>query len=289
MTGRQYQVAISFAGEQRSYAEAPARQLSQYGIAYFYDGGNEVALWGKNLAEEFQRIYSTGSHYVLMLISEPYITKQWCRHERRSAISEALGRDIEFILPVRFDEAWPQGIPTDVQYVSGTEKTPPEVAAMIAQKLGLSLYSSKASEVPPPNAVSWLGDAAFDYESFNGRYVIGKAEYAFETVWTNAGPDSIHTYNNGANINGVAVAHGIDAVGNLKDASALDFSSRVRTADAGNIVVFRNQSGVYAALKIESVRVRSGTIPAELRFWYAINREGGTDFRDYAIFDQQLR
>lgn len=285
MTGRQYQVAISFAGEQRVYAEALARYLSQYGIAYFYDAENEVSLWGRNLAEEFQKIYSSRSQYVLMLISEYYISKQWCRHERRSAISEALGRDREFILPVRFDQAWPEGIPTDVQYVNGAEKTPPEVAAMIAQKLGLSLYTKKASDIPPPNAVSWMGTVAFDYESFNGRYVIGEAEYAFETAWTTAGTGSIYAYNDGANINGVALAHGVKSIGDLEDASTLDFSSRVRKANIGSIVVFRNQNGLYAALKIEGLSLRSGANRPELRFWYAINRDGGADFGKYTIFE----
>lgn len=284
MSEKQYQVAISFAGEQRAYAEALARHLSTYGVAYFYDAENEVALWGKNLAEEFQKIYSKKAQFVLMLISKEYVAKQWCRHERRSAIAEALGHDKEFILPVRFDDAWPDGIPTDMHYMDGSKKTAPEVAAMIAEKLGISLFAVKASSMPPPKSTSWIGEAAFDYESFNGRYVIGDDEYAFETAWTTAGPGSIHVYNDGANINGVAIAYGISSPSELSDASALDFSSRHRGAAEGNIVVFRNNNGLYAALKIESVTIRQGAAPAELRFLYAINREGNPDFRGYGIF-----
>ena len=284
MSEKQYQVAISFAGEQRGYAEALARHLSTYGVAYFYDAENEVALWGKNLAEEFQQIYSKKAQFVLMLISKEYIAKQWCRHERRSAIAEAVGHDREFILPVRFDDAWPDGIPTDMQYVDGRKKTAPEVAAMIAEKLDVSLFEGKASSMPPPKSTSWVGEAAFDYESSNGRYVIGDDEYAFETTWTTAGPGSIHVYNDGSNINGVAIAHGISDLSELSDASSLDFTSRNRTAAEGEIVVFRNRNGLYAALKIERVSVRKGATPAELRFLYAINREGQPDFRDYDIF-----
>lgn len=73
MNDRQYEVAISFAGEQRPYAEALSRHLAQYGIAHFYDAENEAQLWGKNLAEEFHGIYTRKSRYVLMLISKEYI------------------------------------------------------------------------------------------------------------------------------------------------------------------------------------------------------------------------
>lgn len=285
MDDRRYEVAISFAGEQRNYAEALSRHLSQYGIAHFYDAENEAQLWGKNLGEEFHGIYTRKSRYVLMLISKEYIEKQWCRHERRSAMSEGLKRDQEFILPVRFDDSWPDGIPSDVHYVDGKKKSAAEVVALIAKKLGISLFSGKASSVPPPKSASWTGDVTFDYESFNGRYIIGDEGYAFETVWTTAGQGAIHVYNDGANVNGVAIARGVSGFGDLPDASLFDFTSRSWNAQVGEIVIYRNNAGLYAAIKIEEVAVRQGQNPPKLRFWYAINRDGSTDFTSFGIFD----
>ena len=52
-----YEVALSFAGEQRGYVEDVARALQSRGIIVFYDEFEKIALWGKHLAEEFQRIY----------------------------------------------------------------------------------------------------------------------------------------------------------------------------------------------------------------------------------------
>ncbi len=285
MNDKQYEVAISFAGEQRPYAEALSRHLSQYGIAHFYDAENEALLWGKNLAEEFHGIYTRKTRYVLMLISKEYIDKQWCRHERRSAISEGLKRTEEFILPVQLDSVWPDGIPTDVHRVDGRKKAPAEVAALIAEKLGISLYSKKASLVPPPKSASWIGQVAFDYESFNGRFIIGDEGYAFETAWSTGGPGAIHTLNDGANVNGIAIAHGIPDFGRLFDVSLLDFTSRARMAHVGNIVIYRNNNGLYAALKIEEVTIRQGATAPNLRFWYAINRDGSADFSSFSIFD----
>lgn len=285
MAERQFQVAITFASEQRPYAEALARNLSRYGIAYFYDAEHEAALWGKHLAEEFNQIYSRKSQYVLMLISEAYINKQWCRHERRSAISEALTRDHEFILPIRFDNSWPDGLARDLHYFDANKKDPAEIASLIAHKLGISLFEKKASEVPPPNSASWIGQVEFDYESFDGRYVIGDGFHSFETSWSNSGDGSIHVYNYGANINGVAVARGISQFEDLKNVSNLDFTSRSRTVSTGEFVVYRNKHGLYAVLHILDVKARQGQTNASLRFFYVINKDGGLDFSEFSIFD----
>jgi hypothetical protein len=50
----EYDVALSFAGEQR--VRAVASELTKNGIRVFFDEDNEIALWDKNLAEELQRI-----------------------------------------------------------------------------------------------------------------------------------------------------------------------------------------------------------------------------------------
>ena len=50
-----YQVALSFAGEQRSYVEQVAEHLKKRGIAVFYDDFETVNLWGKILPKFYMR------------------------------------------------------------------------------------------------------------------------------------------------------------------------------------------------------------------------------------------
>lgn len=57
----EYDVCLSFAGEQRPYVEMVARGLKAAGVRYFYDEDETVKLWGKNLPEEFDRIYRIAS------------------------------------------------------------------------------------------------------------------------------------------------------------------------------------------------------------------------------------
>lgn len=48
---REYDVALSFAGEDRDYAGQVAEQLVELGVTVFYDRFEQVNLWGKDLAE----------------------------------------------------------------------------------------------------------------------------------------------------------------------------------------------------------------------------------------------
>ncbi len=56
-----YQVALSFAGEQRPYVEEVAHHLAARGIAVFYDEFERVRLWGQNLAEAFHKAFERQS------------------------------------------------------------------------------------------------------------------------------------------------------------------------------------------------------------------------------------
>jgi len=56
--GRRWNVALSFAGAQRDYAERVAAALKARGVRCFYDADEQVELWGKHLAEELPGIYA---------------------------------------------------------------------------------------------------------------------------------------------------------------------------------------------------------------------------------------
>ncbi|WP_109117125.1 TIR domain-containing protein [Azospirillum sp. TSO22-1] len=285
MTHPKYEVALSFAGEQRHYADRLARSLQARGVSVFYDGFERARLWGRDLAEEFHGIYSERAKRVVMLVSEQYITKMWCNHERRSATSKYLQSSDSYILPVRFDNAWPPGLPSTLAWEDAQRITPEQLATLIYEHLGIDVLASKASNVPPPHMSSTLGVVAFDYHSHNGCYVIGQEQIEFETKWSTAGADSIHVYNDPPSINGVAIALGFDDIGNIADASVFDFTSRARTPRIDEIVILRNRHGFYAALKILEIKLRSSKEPALLRFSYIILDDGSATFTSWAFLD----
>jgi hypothetical protein len=61
---KDYDVALSFAGEDRGYVEKVAALLRESGIKVFYDKFETVQLWGRNLADHLGEIYGKRSRFV---------------------------------------------------------------------------------------------------------------------------------------------------------------------------------------------------------------------------------
>ena len=282
-----YEVALSFAGEQRHYVDEVARALQSRGIAVFYDEFEKVLLWGKYLTEEFQRIYEKDSGRVVLFISREYVEKAWPRHERRSALSRAVQESSEYVLPVRFDDTEVPGLPSDINYLNAEDYSPSELAAMIAEKLGVNRFAGKASDVPPPRMTSLSGEVMFDYSSHNGRYVIGRGVLEFETKWGRSSDTSIHAYNHSPSIYGVALCprEWVD-FRQVVNAQRLDFTSPHQTPQIGQIVLFHNKNDFFAAVQVLGIKDSSREdANDELQFRYVINPDGSDDFSKLSIIN----
>ena len=278
-----YEVALSFAGEQRPYVEQVATTLQSRGIRVFYDNFEKVSLWGRHLTEELQAIYELRANLAVIFISKAYVEKTWPRHERRSILSRATKESREYVLPVRFDDTKVPGLPEDVFYLQAGDYSPAELAAMIAEKIGVQPFGGKASDVPPPQMTSLVGEVVFDYSNHNGLYVIGQGTLKFETRWTKADNRSIHVYNDPPSINGIALSpREWTTIAQVVDAQQLDYTSPARTPGLGQIVIFRNVHGLYAAAHLLKVKDHSrGDKSDELRFQYAIQPDGSDNFTGF--------
>jgi len=114
-----YDVAISYASEDRNYAQQLAQNLSERGIKVFYDEFEQDSLWGKDLAVYLHKIYSISAKYCVIFVSKSYVSKAWTTHELRSALERGViekGRD--YILPIKIHELELDGIPNTIGYVS---------------------------------------------------------------------------------------------------------------------------------------------------------------------------
>jgi hypothetical protein len=137
-----YDIAFSFAGEQRDYVFEVYRILTEeYGIKVFYDQNEEIQakLWGKDLTEEFHKIYSEQSRYCLIFISKEYKEKVWTRVEKRSALERAIQEKEEYILPAYFDDTVIPGIPRTTGYINIYDVKPEDLSRLILLKPGIQL------------------------------------------------------------------------------------------------------------------------------------------------------
>lgn len=130
-----YDVVLSFAGEDRQYVEQVANNLLYSNIRVFYDKFSQVDTWGKDLYIHFDDIYRKKARYCVMFLSENYANKLWTSHERRSAQARAFEEKREYILPVRFDDTEIPGITSTIGYINANEFTPEELANRIKEKI----------------------------------------------------------------------------------------------------------------------------------------------------------
>lgn len=130
-----YEVALSFAGEDRSYVEKVAKYLYDRGIEVFYDEFNLVDMWGKNLFEYFDEVYRKNSRHVVMFVSKYYVSKAWTNHERRAMQAKSLEAP-EYILPARFDDSEVPGLFPTTGYIDLRKHEPEKLGEIIMERLG---------------------------------------------------------------------------------------------------------------------------------------------------------
>jgi hypothetical protein len=131
-----YDVCMSFAGEERTYVEMVAAGLKAKGLRVFYDEDEKAKMWGKNLVEHFDHIYREASRYCVMFISAAYAAKPWTRHERRSALARALIEEGDYLLPARFDDTELPGLPPTVAWLDLRDIAPATLVEFVLEKLG---------------------------------------------------------------------------------------------------------------------------------------------------------
>src|SRR5437588_2187909 len=101
----EFDVALSFAGEDRAHAERLANLLRDNHVRVFYDEFVRATLWGKDLYQHLEGIYKDRAQYCVVFVSHTYIEKNWIKHELRHAQARSFASEREYILPLRIDDA----------------------------------------------------------------------------------------------------------------------------------------------------------------------------------------
>lgn len=97
------------------------------------------------------------------------------------------------------------------------------------------------------------GSFTFDYSNNDGKFTIGKDEYLFTTEWSKASNRSIHAYSDPSNIDSIARIKAPCTLSKEKLTGEYDFSSRCRTPNIGDIIIWKKIFGNYAATQIIAI------------------------------------
>ena len=138
-----FDVAVSFAGEDREYVEGFVRRLQSIGVKVFYDQDHLAAMWGENLIDFLEAVYTHRARYAILFVSHHYVQKKWTDYERRSVQDRALQQAVPYLLPIRLDDTKLPGLPSTVLYLDSRSTAVDAIVDAVAQKLGQSRAPSR--------------------------------------------------------------------------------------------------------------------------------------------------
>ncbi len=131
-----YDFGLSFAKQQRDDAKYIAECLKHEKINVFYDDFEEENLWGKDLYQEFYRIYGQECRFFIPFVSKDYMERLWPKHELKQAQARAFKSDMEYILPLKYDDTEVPGINITTGYIDMREGRPlDDVVQLCLKKL----------------------------------------------------------------------------------------------------------------------------------------------------------
>jgi hypothetical protein len=130
-----YDVALSYAGEDRAYVAQIAAQLRKQGIRVFYDEYAAAELWGNDLYVLLDEVYRKRARFTVVFVSRYYASKPWTRHERQSVQARALADIGPYLLPVRLDDSELPGLRPTVGYIDARNTSADRLVQLIEQKL----------------------------------------------------------------------------------------------------------------------------------------------------------
>lgn len=99
-----WDVAVSFAGEDRPTVIEFVRRLEERGIFPFYDFNHQAQLWGVDLQKKLADIYANDALYMVIFISPHYPEKDWTKFEFEIGKSAGQKRPDSYILPIIIED-----------------------------------------------------------------------------------------------------------------------------------------------------------------------------------------
>lgn len=142
----EFDVALSFAGEQREYVKKVAACLHYNGIRVFFDEYED--LWGEDMYLHFDNIFQNKARFAVVFGSKEYAQKLWPSHELKSIFARAISQNEAYMLPVRFDDTVIPGIRSTIKYEDARKISPEELCQKILRKLNRKQLTE---EIPANN------------------------------------------------------------------------------------------------------------------------------------------
>jgi hypothetical protein len=131
----EFDVALSFAGEDRAYVAQVAAGLHARDVRCFFDEHHLVEMWGADLYVFLDEVYRKRSRYAVLFASRNYARKSWTDHERQSIQARAIEEKMPYVLPVRLDDSEVPGLRPTIGYFDARKISVDNLVDVIVQKV----------------------------------------------------------------------------------------------------------------------------------------------------------
>jgi len=125
MNTKKYNVAVSYASEQRPYVERFVKRLQVLKLQVYYDRNEQAHMVGKILDQELHKIYIQQSEHCVLFLSNSYIQKPVTRYESQIILSETLFKE-GFMYIFKFDDVTLPALNRNFVYSSVKDFPEPE-------------------------------------------------------------------------------------------------------------------------------------------------------------------
>lgn len=135
--GDDYDIAFSFARDDRDYVERTRRACGRLGLRVMYDRDLSNQWWGQNYVVEQRKIYGGRSQFFVPFISESYFQRRIPADEFSAAMWADVERGGGYILPVLIGDIRVPGhlLPRHVGFLHAEDYSPAALAVELRRKV----------------------------------------------------------------------------------------------------------------------------------------------------------
>lgn len=134
-------------------------------------------------------------------------------------------------------------------------KKPPLGESPFSQRIANEITIKTSVEKTAYHNPGMTGTVSFDFKNNSGQYFIGSGEYEFCTYWSECGSKTIYGYKDKVKM--IGYLSGISEIPQNRDFSKFDFTSRTREVGIGEVLIWMNNNGKFAATLITDISVKS--------------------------------
>ncbi|MEU5290465.1 TIR domain-containing protein [Streptomyces umbrinus] len=177
-----YDLAVSFAGEQRPYVEQVVEACKGRQLTVMYDRDQSIHLWGRNLITGFRGAYNgSQARYVAPFLSREYLAKPYPMDEFRAMLVPAIENPDDYLLPVTFGDVVvpPELLSPAVGLLRCEDYTPQALAQAFEQRIRGSVTTVPPSlrmPVTTPHAFSKYRELEQSFRFLTERFKVAAAQ-----------------------------------------------------------------------------------------------------------------